>query len=215
MNDTIQATRRKVRRYWTDDGLPDLYLGLGFALYGLLSWWAVTQSARWVVFLQSLFLPVWIGLGSLALRSLKERVTYPRTGYVRYADPPRRRTARRIMTALALGAVLALVLLAQVALKRGPAADAAFAWLLPVLFFLGLGAVAWHQGSTRYALYALVAIAVGATAAAGLDGLAAMDRRAVLWGVPLFLILGAVMSLGGTWRLVRYLHRHPQPGEAA
>ncbi len=215
MNNTLEATRKMVRRYWTEDGLPDLCLGLGLVVYGLLSWWAVVQSARWVVYLQSLFLPVWIGFASLALRWLKERVTYPRTGFVAYADPPQRRTARRIMVVLAIGAMLALILLVSALSKAHPGARGAFAWLLPLLFFLGLGTVAWHQSSLRYAIYALVALLSGLGAAVRLGGLSGIGHRAVDWGVPLFLILGAVMLAGGAWQLLRYLHRHPEAREAA
>jgi hypothetical protein len=87
MNDPIKNTMRKTLSYWYVDGLIELATGLLLVLVGL-SYFALAKlvpeaAARQV---SSIGLPALILIGGLvsrkAVSSLKERLTYPRTGYV-------------------------------------------------------------------------------------------------------------------------------------
>ncbi len=211
MNHIVEETRKQVRRYWTEDGLPDLHVGLGFVLYGLLTWQLARGAAGWIAFLQAFFLPVWIVLSYFGIRRVKERLTYPRTGYVSYARPGQRETAIRILAVLGVGGAIALTMLGGLLSGGLPAGETVFAFLSPLLFALVMGYMAWHQSSGRYALYALIALLSGMVANLRLEGLSSIGREATLNGVPLLLTTGAAMLLGGTWTLVRYLRRHPMP----
>ncbi len=213
--DILRDAKLQVRRYWTEDGLPDLYIGLGFALYGLLSWWAAKDEAAWLPFVQAFFLPAWIGLSVLLLRRFKERFTYPRTGYVAYARPPRRETARRVLTATLFAVFLGLLVLWAVLGNPTPARERLFALFLPLVFAAVLGFVAAQQGNWRYGFYAAVAVLSGVAAVLRMDALSPAGRTAVLSGVPVLMSVGAVMLLGGLWVLLRYLRRHPRPEETA
>ncbi len=210
-NPIIEETRKQVRRYWTEDGLPDLYIGLGFLLYGLLSWWAARDDAAWLPFAQAFFLPAWIGLSILLLRRFKEHFTYPRTGYVTYARPPRGETTRRVFIAAFFAVLLALLVLWAALGNSTPAREKLFALFLPLVFAAVLVFVARQQSSWRYGFYALAAALSGVAAAMRLDALSRTGRTAVLSGVPVLLSLGAVMLLGGLWTMFRYLRRHPRP----
>ncbi|NOZ78720.1 MAG: hypothetical protein GXP48_05985 [Acidobacteria bacterium] len=215
MNELVETTRRRVRGYWIEDGMPDLYIGLGLAIYGALSWWAILAGTGWVVWLQSLFLPVWFGLAMIVMRRLKESVTYPRTGFVSYARPARGRRVWQLLLVSALAVVLAVVIV----LTSGPGwtsrVDGLLPWLLPVLFTLGLGAVSWYQGSVRYGLYAAAGLMAGLLAAAGGGARIGIAQNAIAACVPFFIVLGAVMAVGGAWTLASYLRRTSRTEEAA
>lgn len=215
MNELVEATRRRVRGYWIEDGMPDLNIGLGLAIYGALSWWAILAGTRWVVSLQAFFLPVWFGLTTIVMRRLKESVTYPRTGFVSYARPARGRRVRQLVMVSALAVVLAVVIVLTSAPGGASGLDGLLPWLLPVLFSLGLGAVSWHQGSVRYGLYAAAGLVAGFLAAAGGGARIGIAHRAIEACVPLFIVLGATMAVGGAWTLASYLRRTSRPEEAA
>jgi len=90
----LNKTIRRSRQYWFDDGLAEALIGILFALIGLLFWWQTTFISRTSILVMSLALPVLIILGSLGvgvlLRWLKQRLVYPRTGYVTYQKPTRK-----------------------------------------------------------------------------------------------------------------------------
>ena len=102
MKDPIKDTMRKTLSYWYVDGLNELAAGLLLSVAGLfyyaLAALAPEAAARQ---LSEIGLPILILLGGLALRravsSLKERLTYPRTGYVACIST---RAARKLWTAV-------------------------------------------------------------------------------------------------------------------
>ncbi len=87
MKDPIKDTMRKTLSYWYVDGLTELATGLLLSLagvfYAALATFLSGAAARQI---STIGLPILILLGGLASRravsSLKERLTYPRTGYV-------------------------------------------------------------------------------------------------------------------------------------
>ena len=90
----VNKTIRRSRQYWFDDGLAEILIGLLFALIGLLFWWQTTFISRTSILVMGLAMPVIIILGSVGvgvlLRWLKQRLVYPRTGYVTYQKPTRK-----------------------------------------------------------------------------------------------------------------------------
>ncbi len=201
MQPLIEDTRLQVRRYWIDDGLPDLFIGLGLAGYGLLTWLAEGHPSPALKSVPTLLLLLWLGAGGWLIRRLKARITYPRTGYVQYRRRPWRTQQGKWL--LGLGLLIASALLVWV--LRGSTLTAnAQARLYALSFGLLLGAVAWHQRSRRYGLYALVALLVG-------GGMALSPPAAI--AASFLGILGLVLLLGGAWTLTNYLRRHPLPEE--
>ncbi len=213
MTHLIEDTQHEVRRYWTADGIPDLYIGLGLLLYGLLSLRTAWGGGDWLFVAQALFLPLWFSAGVILLRRLKERLTYPRGGYVAYATPPRRVTGRRMMLGLGGAVLLGFLLLWGSLTLKGPRHDALGAGLVALIFALGWGAAAWNQRRWRYAGYALVALLVGGWTVARMDSLAPEMRAATVHAVPLLLALGGAMLLGGGWSFLRFRVHNPVRGE--
>jgi len=107
MTDAVQKTIRRTRQYWHVDGFAEIWVGLLFLLIGLIFYGQALVPARSAagISLQfafpALFL-VGMWIARPLIKGLKERVTYPRTGYVAYQRPPRR-------TRLIGGAVAAII----------------------------------------------------------------------------------------------------------
>ncbi len=106
----IDHVVQRTTRYWYDDGLAEMAMGVVFLLVGLL---LAVQAARLVPQPAGGLILAAIVIGGIwlmgrAVRILKSRITYPRTGYVRYRRL--RWTRRRVVVAatawLAFGAIV-------------------------------------------------------------------------------------------------------------
>lgn len=109
MKDPIQETIRQTQRYWYVDGLAEMGTGTMIFLYGLLTLVSTLAPEGWVGALmigigQPLFFIGGLVLVSYLVKKLKERITYPRTGYMAYA-----RRKKRAGRAFFLGAGVAIV----------------------------------------------------------------------------------------------------------
>ncbi len=203
MRQDIDRATRRSRRYWFDDGLAEMAIGFVLLLVG-----ALLLAEAYTLLpppLSAIALPVIViggwWLAGLAVRAAKNRITYPRTGYVRY--PRQTRRPRRILlAALAGGATAAVVaigaLLAPASLAWLPTLDAvlAAAFFLYVVYFAGL---------TRFYLLALLSIVAGLTTS--LLGLG--DK---LGSGVYFASMGALLILSGAAVLLLYL-RNTRPPE--
>jgi MFS family permease len=213
MSEQIDGIIRRTRGYWYSDGFVEIAIGGLFALIGGLLFVQsriLPGSILMVAF--AVGVPLLIIGGSLlskqVVRSLKEHITYPRTGYVAYEK--KRDTGRRrwIVPAFALLLALAYVLVdvftsdTQVDLSRfgvafttGLIAGAAFAY------------VGYTVGVARFYVLGVLAAALGV--AASLAGLGDVLGTAVL-----FVGLGLAQVISGALVLALYLRRNQQAQEA-
>lgn len=120
MNSVIRSAEQRVQRYWTEDGIPDLYVGLFGIIYAALLWRDAHTDSGWVSVIRNTALILGIALGHFVVQALKARVTYPRTGYVKYRTPTRQEIARRLVAGLGIGAALVLVMLAGLTVEVTP-----------------------------------------------------------------------------------------------
>lgn len=114
MSDLIDETIKQTRRYWYIDGISEMAAGLFLMLIG--GFFAAvplipSESARmWILALgQPLLVILGIVFVSRAVKAVKERVTYPRTGYVAYHGKNRKRRLGRIVVAIALSAAVGML----------------------------------------------------------------------------------------------------------
>jgi hypothetical protein len=90
----VDAVALRASRYWMEDGLVEISLGLFFALQaGVYLAWRLP--------------PIWVSAaGSLGIiwgfKKLKDRVTFPRCGYVAFPTPGRARLAFMVLLAVAV-----------------------------------------------------------------------------------------------------------------
>ncbi len=201
----LEQVRKRVYRYWYEDGLAEIATGCLFILVGLvLGAQGLAPSGSSLGAIASLAFPVAVVGGVLAVRRLvniaKERITYPRTGYVQYGRPGPR---RRLLSAV-LGGSMGIVVAAVLA--SGPAS---LVWL-PLLQGLIIGAF-WLYMGTRLDLIRFYVLA----ALSALIGIAiALSGVADLWGsAAYFGGMGVVMVVGGGLALRSYLRQTQPTGE--
>lgn len=111
----IENIIRNTRKYWYVDGLSEIAGGLIIFVAGLTYWFVSSlENSNFKYILLMIAQPVVIIIGSLIVRKylpkIKEKLTYPRTGYLTFRVPPRnRRFKRALIVGLTAGLVAALV----------------------------------------------------------------------------------------------------------
>lgn len=193
MNNENEIERR-ARRYWYEDGFAELGLGVLFGALGLVFALEASASAGVVRVAAVATLTLLVLLGTLAVRraikTSKERLTYPRTGYVVY-----RRTSSSSRTILAV-----LVILGGTGIALG--ASAATPGRVLALQSLTMAAVllvpAYRFGLRRF--YVLAAVAGLAGCATVVLGAGEISGSALVFGAT-----GIASLLSGAWTLRSYL----------
>jgi hypothetical protein len=116
----INNITRRTERYWYQDGIWEI--GFGLVNFVLAAFYWIVEKVNWEgpmsIVLLLLQIAIIVGIFLFMnrfVRLLKERITYPRAGYVAYRRPPTRSRIKRILmtalvsagTALLVGAVAA------------------------------------------------------------------------------------------------------------
>lgn len=196
MSQNIDLRRIKRRSYiaYFQDGLWDIYWGLAFLIGGL---GAATRQV-WIICAY--------GLLVVLLTAAKERITYPRMGYVKFA-PPSRKAVMRIAAVLAIPvlAVVAMLVIHLTGSHLFGLGAGLRRWILTslfLLFALGFGMFAYTFGVTRFYVYA------------GLMALTSLGDPYT--NEPLFAVvyftMACTMLVTGLVTLVRFLRDYPREG---
>ena len=202
----VENAPRSAFRYWFDDGLVEI--GVDLLFLALMALFAVEglapDGSAWSGF-SAVGLPVVIIGGmavlGLALRAVKERLTFPRTGYVAY---PRPAQARRILAGvIGAGVSLAIVWL----LAARPSLQLALGALQGAALAIIFLALSLRTGLLRLAIPGFVALAAGLVAT--FAGLQSSQGSAITFGVA-----GATTLLSGSLVLAHYLRTTAPPAEA-
>lgn len=194
----LAQSEQRALRYWYQDGLFELGLGVLFLLVGILFGMEarLPVDSGWRVF-AVLALPVLTVGGVLLLRwvvrRLKEQITYPRTGYVAYRRPAKARWWRAAIAG-AMGGLVAVLLATH---------PISLAWI-PAIQGLLIGLVIYTLANRfnlgRFYLYAVASVLFGVGATWRVDEPA--------WGSAFyFAASGVVLIAGGGWVLNRYLRQ--------
>ncbi len=205
MNTNVDDLMRKTKSYWYEDGLVEVLAGVFFVVIGLflLLDWATPQSSS----LKWIFAPgfmvvtiVWILSGRKVAGRLKERITYPRTGYVAYKQASRQSRLLRGAVAGFIGGAVALVVVASLIYRQD------IARLVPLMMAAGVAALIFRVGSEvavpRFYVLAVWSLAVGCA-------LAWLTSDLSLGIALYYALLGlATLVLGGA-ALFRYLRSAP------
>lgn len=206
MKDPIRKTIQRTQQYWYVDGLTELaFAGLCLLLgiYFLAESVLPTESLLYQV-LDISFVLLIVG-GSLLLnrlvKILKERITYPRTGYVSYIQP---KPGRRWVLALAafllssgLAGLLSLSTESQTWMPALTGLAIAVVWLY----------VAYKIGLTRFILLGLTSFILGG--AIVLLGVGGIPGLAIFYST-----FGVAMLVSGGVTLRSYLQNTALSGEA-
>ena len=203
-NQEIKAVAKKTERYWFEDGIWEIGFGLVNIL--LAAFFLLVESLNppgIVLMLLQVFVILGAFLGmSRLVKLFKERVTYPRTGYVAYRKPARgSRIKRSILTAfLAIGLAGMVAAAANVDLLRNTQALVTAILMAGALVYLGF----------RFNLARLYGLAVVTALLGAILSLLALPD--LLITAIFFGGFGLLMVLSGTFALLIYLS-HTQPVE--
>lgn len=196
---TVAAARRRARRYWSDDGLTEVAVGILLMLGGLLFYMEATapENSRRAS-MSALLLPLLAIGGVMVVRfgvgAMKERLTYRRTGYV--ASSQAERTNRRpaaLVAVIIAAAAAALLARTPASLSLLPALDG-----LVVAAFLVV--TAYRQDIARF--YALAVLSVLIGVAVALAGLGDELGTGAYFGA-----FGLALAIAGAAVLVRYFRQ--------
>lgn len=193
----LDRVARRTYRYWYEDGIAEAAVGSYFALIASLMWASTRLAGPWIL-VWALGLPLLLIGGALGMRrtigALKERLTYPRTGYVAY-----RRRGKGLRWAIGAGTAAVMAVLGI--LTRDVEIRLNLAILVPALLiaaaFLNQ---AWRYGVLRLALLAAASAGIGLSAA-WME--AANDIAMALY----FGAMGGCLLLSGLVTLVLYRRR--------
>lgn len=202
----INHWMQRTQRYWYEDGFPDMGFGgflLIIGLFFLAEMLTPPGSPFWLVW--GIGGPIVLIGGALLVnrmvRKLKERVTWPRTGYVGYQP----RQGRSRMFRFATAAIVAAVVSAGMIVIQKHWLN--WSVILGFVYLGALGFVAYRFGLWRYLVLALWALVLGLA-------LAPTALTVEQSGAVFHIGMGTALLLAGwlTWR--RYNSLAPSPQEA-
>ncbi len=204
MQSRINEIVKKTYQYFYFDGLPEITSGSLFIIAGFwLILMGLVENPISFAVLSAVGLPVLIFGGvfiqNRVLRGLKERITYPRTGYVDY----RREQSDRKRWVL-LG-IIFLVSFLGIFIPD--------TWYeLPLGIGVILGAIyiylGYRLGIRRFYFAGFVAVMVGLLGAT-------MLPNEVIGAGLVFLLTGLMLVISGGWGLYQYVRSHPAVNEVA
>jgi hypothetical protein len=199
MTKNINQVIRQTYRYFYEDGLVEMALGLLFVVVGLLLFvWQATTTSSVAAVLLAIGLPLLVIGGALlfrrVIRQLKERITFPRTGYVAYRQD-KRDSGRWVMMGAAVALMIAVVFLPD-SFNRMQFMVGSL--LGAVLIYMGYRVSVW-----RFYVTGVLAVALGL-------GLTLLEMEEVLAIAFLFVASGLILLVTGAVSLMVYLRRHPQ-----
>jgi hypothetical protein len=193
----LHELEQRPQRYWNVDGIPELVMGGLWLLWGGAFLIGEALPRGWVGVVYYLTVPLVLALSGFAGRRLvtrlKERVTYPRTGYVDY--PASARRACVITGALAIAAAATLVVFAVSAERL---AAPAVGVVLCLMFLV----MSLRQRAPHLLALAAVALILGVA-----GGVVQLGWSSLNW---LFVGMGLAAASVGGFRLCRYLKANPR-----
>ncbi len=206
MKSEIDTVIQRTQRYWYVDGLGEIAVGVMLLIFGLyfgLLGLVQNPTLQMVVALGQpvLFLLLW-WLGGKAVRRLKERLTYPRTGYVAL-QRKKKPLSRLIIAAITAGAVGGLVGLLQ-ALSSG--SQVIIPVVVSLLLALSVAIIARRFGLLRFYLLAVYTALLGVL-------LAVLPISEDQQNIFIFALFGLGWIVSGAVTLARYLASTQLPSE--
>lgn len=203
MND-ITRTQRRTQGYWFVDGIAEIVGGVALSIVGALLYLSVALDndifATGALFGMILLFPA----TARVVRWAKDRITYPRTGFVKYPDPSKKRRGTSAVVALLVGIVFALVAVRS----RNEGFEGPFGYALTT----GLGvsmAIAFAVRAHKMSMPRFYVSALVVAAAAGwaiLQGMSFIAAMGIMWiGLGITSVITGAIALGG------YIHENPAP----
>ena len=209
MNHDLKEPGLRAVRYWYVDGTFELAFGGLCLLLAAYFYAQASLSDSWMAgLLSGLLVLVLIGGGYLVnrlTRALKERLTYPRTGFVSYQRERGMRRSVRIAVIFAASALIAGLLVLFVAGR--PNGFELMPGVTGLIFGAVIAFIGYRTALLRFYLLAALSLVFGA--GLSVSGLSEGLDLAAFYGA-----LSLVLFTFGGVTLWRYLRDNPGPAEA-
>jgi hypothetical protein len=204
----IDKVIQRTHRYWYEDGLNEIGTGCIFILCGLslLMMYSVPPGSLLSPVLAAGFV-ILVAFGGLfvsrAVKAVKNRVTFPRTGYVSYRRPGS--SGRPYVIGASVGIVLAVlgIILSKV---HAPTWLGSIAIVQGLILGAGLLYMGYRLGLTRFYALAFLSALIGVVVA--LNGFDEALGSAAYFGE-----MGFVLTASGLFTLRTYLSQTQPPVE--
>ncbi len=160
--DDLQKSKIRSVSYWFVDGLPEIGTGSVITLMGVLFYilTQVPQGSAWVWIIgtgQPIIILGALFIASRIVRYFKERITFPRTGYVSYPKP---KVDSRIKRGL-LAAVVAASVSLLITLLSGKLEPRYVPLFIDTLSCLAIVTGGFNYGLKRFYVLGVVALLTG------------------------------------------------------
>lgn len=200
-HDPMMDITRRTERYWYQDGIWELSFGLVNAILG--AFYLLVAQRDWTgpMALVLLVIQAVVIIGTFVLinrgvKTLKERITYPRTGYVAYRRPATRTRIKRALLSALLGISIAILVGAAATARLTPNRVPLVASIIMAAALIYLG---FRFSLLRLYLTAGLTIVIGY--AVSLSSLSETYSTAAYFGG-----FGLLMIVSGGITMFRYVH---------
>ncbi len=207
MKDDLEKSKQRAFRYWYVDGLAEISMGLIFLVLGGYFWLQTRlASSSWISQLLIVFLMLFIlGCGYFsrkAIVAIKDRLTYPRTGYVAYPPFPRK---HRLLAAVLAAGIAAFTVLV---IRQLPGSTLWVPAITSLIFAIVMLVIGLRLGLARFYLQGFFSLVLGG----GLSLAGIGD----IYGLSIFYTgSGAALLLAGVLVLMAYLRHSVPPREGS
>ena len=197
----LRDIERRPAKYWNIDGLPELMMGFLWIVWGgaWLAGQRIPRGSAWNLYW--LFAPALLVLSGFAAtwatKQLKQRITFPRTGYVEWSEPSRAQRSGGVGVAMVTAAMLTTLIVKGRTGAFGDVAAPAMGAMCSVAFLTA----SFRQRAPHLLVLAGVSLALGLAFGAWSTGWDALN-----W---LFVCLGAASVAVGAVRLRGFLKHNP------
>ena len=216
----VQSLLERPKVYNNIDGVGELGIGflcLGFSLFGFLGLHTPTTAVWHQMYALFIYVGVMLAIIHYGTKAIKNRITYPRTGFVDY------RPRDKYWLPMGIGAVISLLVSVGFVLAvRGRWEMSTLASLVGLVFAASYVRIAMTV-RWKWAIFwitAVAAVVIGALPAelletlAGHDGLPpAIPAKAVGAFWLMVVVFGAALTMSGGISLWLYLHHTQAPAQ--
>jgi hypothetical protein len=202
MNDPITHLQKQTFRYYYQDGLVELAVGILFAVIGLDTWLISSAPQGTPILIAAWILLPLLTIGGIIgvqrfVKNLKEKHVHSRTGYIEYLARPNR--YRWLISAAGLALVIAVLLLPYDWIQKGSVAGGTILCII-------LASIGAQVGLKRLIATGALALALGVAFA-----LSPLTDNASL--AATFAAEGLILILTGALVFRKYLAENPLPAE--
>ncbi|MDX1378138.1 MAG: hypothetical protein R3307_04755 [Anaerolineales bacterium] len=210
MQNNFVDVEKRVKRYWYEDGIAEISVGLLFtvlgAFFGVQGYYGegskvavILQMSMVLVMLGSIFGTQWM------VKTLKSNLTYPRTGYVEYRAKDKGMTQRRLIVVI-VALVVAVASFVLVSFFREVDSMVLVSSILVGAIFILLRGRS--SGVTRFYYFYFGGLSFALGIGLSLGSLPRLYSLGLFYGV-----FGFVILISGTLVLRQYLQKNPMPME--